>query len=51
MSASPATAAALTRMNSEIDVRHILPAIKVPTLILHAENDRTIRDENLWQDF
>lgn len=45
MSASPATAAALTRMNSEIDVRHILPAIKVPTLILHAENDRTIHVE------
>jgi class 3 adenylate cyclase len=45
MSASPATVTALTRMNSEIDVRHILPAIKVPTLILHAENDRTIHVE------
>jgi pimeloyl-ACP methyl ester carboxylesterase len=45
MSASPATAAALTRMNSEIDIRHILPAIKVPALILHAENDRTIHIE------
>jgi class 3 adenylate cyclase len=33
--ASPATAAALQRMNMEIDVRHVLPAIRVPTLVLH----------------
>lgn len=42
LSASPATAVALTKMNSEIDVRSILPAINVPTLILHAENDAVV---------
>ena len=40
--ATPATAQALTRMNSEIDVRNILPSIRVPTLILHATGDRTL---------
>jgi pimeloyl-ACP methyl ester carboxylesterase len=39
MSASPAAALALTRMNREIDVRHILPAIHVPSLVLHAVGD------------
>ena len=33
--ASPSAAAALTRMNMAIDVRPALPAIRVPTLILH----------------
>ena len=42
MSASPAAAATLARMNGEIDVRHVLPAIHVPTLILHSVNDQTI---------
>ncbi len=41
-SASPAAAATLLRMNGEIDIRHILPAIRVPTLILHSVNDRMI---------
>jgi pimeloyl-ACP methyl ester carboxylesterase len=42
MSASPAAAATLARMNGEIDVRHVLPAIRVPTLILHSVNDQTV---------
>ncbi len=42
MSASPAGAAALIRMNYEIDIRHVLPAIRVPTLIIHATDDRTV---------
>jgi pimeloyl-ACP methyl ester carboxylesterase/DNA-binding winged helix-turn-helix (wHTH) protein/class 3 adenylate cyclase len=42
MGASPAAAIALTRMNSEIDVRHILPTIRVPTLVLHRTGDRTL---------
>jgi pimeloyl-ACP methyl ester carboxylesterase len=42
MSASPAAAVALSRMNFEIDIRHVLPAIRVPTLILHSAGDRTI---------
>ena len=41
MGASPAAAIALTRMNAEIDVRHILPTIRVPTLVLHRTGDRT----------
>ena len=43
MSASPAAAATLARMNGEIDVRHVLPAIRVPTLVLHSVNDQTIK--------
>jgi len=39
-SASPAAAAALGRMNTEIDVRDVLPAVRVPTLILHRSGDR-----------
>ncbi len=42
MGASPAAAIALTRMNSEIDVRHILPTIRVPTLVLHRSGDRCL---------
>jgi class 3 adenylate cyclase len=42
MSASPAAALALTRMNYEIDVRHVLPAIHVPSLLLHAVGDMTV---------
>jgi pimeloyl-ACP methyl ester carboxylesterase len=39
-SASPGAAAALGRMNSEIDVRDVLPTIRVPTLIMHRTKDR-----------
>jgi pimeloyl-ACP methyl ester carboxylesterase len=42
MSASPAAASALTTMNAEIDIRHILSSIRVPTLILHSIQDRAI---------
>jgi pimeloyl-ACP methyl ester carboxylesterase/class 3 adenylate cyclase len=41
-SASPAAAVALTRMNSEADVRDVLPAIRVPTLVLHRAGDRCL---------
>jgi class 3 adenylate cyclase len=41
-SASPAAAITLARMNAQIDVRDVLPAIRIPTLILHSVNDRTI---------
>ena len=40
LAASPGAAIAVMRMNMEIDVRHILPAIRVPTLILHRTGDR-----------
>jgi class 3 adenylate cyclase len=37
--ASPTAAIALLRMASDIDVRNVLPAIRVPTLILHTAGD------------
>jgi class 3 adenylate cyclase len=40
MGASPGAAAALLRMNAEVDVRHLLSAIRVPALILHSAGDR-----------
>ncbi len=40
--ASPGAAAAIMRMNREIDVRHILPATRVPTLILHRTAERVL---------
>jgi pimeloyl-ACP methyl ester carboxylesterase len=39
-SASPRAALALARMNTKIDVRHVLPAIHVPTLVLHRAGDQ-----------
>ena len=42
MSASPASVIALNNMNFEIDIRHVLPAIRVPTLLLHAVGDRSV---------
>jgi DNA-binding SARP family transcriptional activator/pimeloyl-ACP methyl ester carboxylesterase len=38
-SASPSAATTFLRALTEIDVRHALPAIAAPTLILHAERD------------
>lgn len=46
MSASPGAAAALIRMNMAIDVRHVLPAIRVPTLVVHRTGDRSISVEH-----
>jgi pimeloyl-ACP methyl ester carboxylesterase/DNA-binding CsgD family transcriptional regulator len=42
LSASPGAAAALARMNIQIDIRPVLPSIHVPTLILHRSGDRTV---------
>ena len=39
-SASPRAALSLARLNTSIDVRHVLPAIRVPTLVLHRGGDR-----------
>jgi class 3 adenylate cyclase len=41
-SASPGTLDALARMNREIDIRHVLSAIRVPTLLLHGADDRIV---------
>ena len=40
--AQSAAVMALVAMNDEIDIRHILPAIRVPTLLLHSVRDATI---------
>jgi pimeloyl-ACP methyl ester carboxylesterase/DNA-binding CsgD family transcriptional regulator len=37
--ASPAAAVMLARMNAEIDVRPVLPVVRVPTLVLHRHDD------------
>jgi pimeloyl-ACP methyl ester carboxylesterase/DNA-binding winged helix-turn-helix (wHTH) protein/class 3 adenylate cyclase len=43
MGASPGAALALTKMNAEIDVRHVLPSIRVPTLVIHREGDLCLK--------
>ncbi|MEQ6903491.1 alpha/beta fold hydrolase [Nocardioides sp. YIM 152588] len=37
--ATPSTVRALLEMNSTIDVRHVLPSIAAPTLVLHRSGD------------
>lgn len=44
-SASPADAIALWRWGTEIDVRDILPAIHVPTLVMQRTGDRWVKQE------
>lgn len=39
-SASPSAAIALGRMNTKIDVRDVLGAVRVPTVIMHRRGDR-----------
>jgi class 3 adenylate cyclase len=39
LSASPSATITVLRMGAEIDTRHILPAIRVPTLVLHRAED------------
>lgn len=43
--ASPAAHIALYRMNSNIDIRHVLPTIRVPTLVLCREDDPVVSTE------
>jgi class 3 adenylate cyclase len=45
-SASPHDAVATMRMAFEIDVRHVAPSIRTPTLILHRVDDRVCHVEN-----
>jgi class 3 adenylate cyclase len=37
--ASPAMAKAISRLATEVDIREILPAIRVPTLVVHRKGD------------
>lgn len=45
MGASPGAAVALTKMNAEIDVRNILPTIRIPTLVIHRSGDLCLKVE------
>jgi class 3 adenylate cyclase len=45
LGASPSAVIALMQMNSEIDIRHILSAIRVPTLVLHRTGDPRVSIE------
>src|SRR5215212_2490397 len=45
MGASPGAAVALTQMNAEIDVRNVLPSIRVPSLVLHRTDDQCLKVE------
>lgn len=42
LAASPGMAEKLLRMNGQVDVRAVLPTIKVPTLVLHRAGDQMI---------
>lgn len=46
LSASPGVARAFFRMIAEIDVREILSAVRVPTLVMHRRDDRWIHVEH-----
>ena len=45
MGASPGAAVALTKMNAEIDVRNVLPTVRVPTLVIHRSGDMCLKVE------
>jgi pimeloyl-ACP methyl ester carboxylesterase/DNA-binding winged helix-turn-helix (wHTH) protein/class 3 adenylate cyclase len=45
MGASPGAAVALTQMNAEIDVRNVLPSIRVPSLVIHRADDQCLKVE------
>ncbi len=45
MGASPGAAVALTRMNADVDVREVLPTIRVPALVIHRTGDRLLKIE------
>jgi alanine dehydrogenase len=44
-SASPKAAAAMLRMNTQIDVRDILPAIRVPTVLIYRTDDADVHPD------
>ena len=45
LGASPSAVINVFRMNEAIDVRDILPAVRVPTLVLHRSGDRAVEVE------
>jgi pimeloyl-ACP methyl ester carboxylesterase len=44
--ATPGAIVAIMRQSRQIDVRHLLPSVRVPTLILHRKGDTNVRVEN-----
>jgi pimeloyl-ACP methyl ester carboxylesterase len=46
LSASPATMAAIVKMNTAFDARAILPAISTPSLVIHRSGDRIVSVEH-----
>lgn len=42
LSVSPSAAVTLAKMNTEIDIRAVLPSIHVPTLVIHRRGDRDV---------
>src|SRR5690349_7188095 len=45
MGTSPGAAVALTKTNAEIDVRNVLPSIRVPSLVIHRSEDQCLKVE------
>jgi len=45
LGASPAAVKALMHMNSQIEISGILPAVRVPTLVIHRTGDKTVNVE------
>src|SRR5437868_5008427 len=45
LGASPAAVTQLMRMNSQIDISAILPAVRVPTLVIHRTGDKAVSVE------
>ena len=45
LGASPAAVVALMRMNSQIEISGILPAVRVPTLVIHRTGDKVVSVE------
>ena len=42
LSSSPRAAADLMRMSLDVDVRHVLPTLRVPTLVVHTVRDQVV---------
>ncbi len=45
LGASPAAVIALMQMNSQIEIRDILPTVQAPTLVIHRTGDKTVSVE------
>ena len=43
--ASPGAAEAMMKVNAEIDIKHVLPTIRVPTLVIHRSGDAAVNVE------